>query len=106
MMKNRLEVAKKLLSTDGVICLQCDDNEMAYLKVLCDEIFQRDAFLSCFNIQVRYAEKSLNEKSDFQPANEYVLIYKNQSDGTFSPNKPYDFSTSRAGIAAEKVKDI
>jgi len=56
---------------------------MAYLKVLCDEIFQRDAFLSCFNIQVRYAEKSLNEKSDFQPANEYVLIYKNQSDGTF-----------------------
>lgn len=39
MMKNRLEVAQKLLRKDnGVICIQCDDNEQAYLKVLMDEI--------------------------------------------------------------------
>lgn len=90
MMKNRLEVGQLLLDKDGVIMLQCDDNEMAYLKVLCDEIFGRDAYISTFNLQVRYADKSLNEKSDFQPVNEYVLIYKKNKDGVLKPNKPYE----------------
>lgn len=40
-MKNRLEVAKELLRDDGVIFVQIDDNEQAYLKVLMDEIFGR-----------------------------------------------------------------
>lgn len=38
-MKNRLEVAKELLSEDWVLFIQCDDNEQAYLKVLMNEIF-------------------------------------------------------------------
>lgn len=38
-MKNRLEVAMEFLSDDGVIFVQCDDNEQAYLKVVMDEIF-------------------------------------------------------------------
>jgi len=37
-MKNRLEVAKDLLTEDGVILVQCDDKEQAYLKVLMDSI--------------------------------------------------------------------
>ncbi|CAC9455988.1 Type III restriction-modification system methylation subunit (EC 2.1.1.72) [uncultured Gammaproteobacteria bacterium] len=45
-MKNRLEVARDLLSEDGVIFVQCDDNEQAYLKVLMDEIFGRGNFLN------------------------------------------------------------
>lgn len=45
-MKNRLEIAKRLLRDDGVIFVQCDDNEQAYLKVLMDEIFGRDNFIS------------------------------------------------------------
>ncbi len=40
-MKNRLEAAREFLSDDGVIFVQCDDNEQAYLKVLMDEIFGR-----------------------------------------------------------------
>ncbi|QQH23792.1 site-specific DNA-methyltransferase [Mycoplasmopsis bovis] len=40
-MKNRLELAKRLLRDDGVIFVQCDDNEQAYLKVLMDEIFAK-----------------------------------------------------------------
>ncbi|WP_313771115.1 site-specific DNA-methyltransferase [Mycoplasmopsis felis] len=40
-MKNRLELARRLLSEDGVIFVQCDDNEQAYLKVLMDDIFGR-----------------------------------------------------------------
>lgn len=45
-MKNRLLAAKELLSNDGIIFVQCDDNEQAYLKVLMDEIFMRENFVS------------------------------------------------------------
>lgn len=45
-MKNRLEVARELLRDDGVIFVQCDDNEQAYLKVLMDEVFGRDNFIA------------------------------------------------------------
>lgn len=44
-MKNRLEIARQFLRDDGVIFIQCDDNEQAYLKVLCDEIFGRENFV-------------------------------------------------------------
>lgn len=47
-MKNRLEIAREFLSDDGVIFIQCDDNEQAYLKVLCDEIFGRENFVCNF----------------------------------------------------------
>lgn len=43
-MKNRLEVAKELLSDKGVIFIQCDENEQPYLRVLADEIFKRVNF--------------------------------------------------------------
>ena len=38
-MKNRLEIAKELLSYDGVIFVQCDHHELGYLNILMDEIF-------------------------------------------------------------------
>lgn len=41
-MKNRLEAAWQLLAPQGCIFIQTDDNEFAYLKVLCDELFGRD----------------------------------------------------------------
>ena len=47
-MKNRLEVARELLRDDGVIFVQCDDNEQAYLKVLMDEIFKPSNFVETF----------------------------------------------------------
>lgn len=43
-MKNRLEIAKQLLSQDGAIYIQLDFNEVHYCKVLMDEIFGRDNF--------------------------------------------------------------
>lgn len=45
-MKNRLQVARELLRNDGVVFVQCDDNEQAYLKILMDEIFGRENFVS------------------------------------------------------------
>lgn len=78
MMKNRLEVAKKLLRTDGVICLQCDDNEMAYLKVLCDELFGREAFINCICIKSSEASgtKMAHVEKKFPKIKDYLLVYK------------------------------
>ena len=45
-MKNRLEIAKQLLSKEGSIWINIDDNESHYLKVLCDGIFGRENFVA------------------------------------------------------------
>ena len=84
-MKNRLDIAKSLLSIDGVIFIQCDDNEQAYLKVLVDDIFGEENYLVTFYIQVRYAQKTLSEKNDFQKLVEQILVYKKNS---FMPHRP------------------
>lgn len=43
-MKNRLDLAKKLLADDGSIYVQIDNNEVHYLKVLMDDIFGKSNF--------------------------------------------------------------
>ena len=45
-MKNRLEAAKELLDKHGTIWINVDDTEAYYLKILCDEIFDRDNFVA------------------------------------------------------------
>lgn len=86
-MEKRLKIAKRLLKEDGIIFISIDDNEYAQLKLLCDEIFGEHNMLSIHHIQVRYDNKSLNEKNDWQPVIEYVLIYaKNKFN--FKANKP------------------
>ncbi len=46
MMRDRLYLLRKLIRKDGIIFVHVDDEEMAYLKVLMDEIFGRDNFIS------------------------------------------------------------
>lgn len=48
LMRDRLEIIRRLLSEDGSLWITIDDNEAHYLKVLCDEIFGRRNFLSTF----------------------------------------------------------
>lgn len=86
-MSKRLKIAKELLSSDGVIFISIDDNEYAPLKLLCDDIFGEQNCLSIHHIQVRYANKNLNEKKDFQEVCEYVLIYAKDTN-KFGANKP------------------
>ncbi len=85
-MAKRLRIAKKLLNENGFICISIDDNEYPNLKSLCDEIFLERNYLTTFHVQVRYAEKSINEEKPFKPLMEYVLIYaKNAS--IFNPKR-------------------
>ena len=46
MMRDRLEIIRKLLSEDGSLWITIDDNEAHYLKVMCDEIFGRPNFVA------------------------------------------------------------
>lgn len=50
-MKNRLEVAYRLLRADGVIFVHCDYHEDAYLRVLMDEIFGNDNYISTITVK-------------------------------------------------------
>ncbi|ADN80504.1 site-specific DNA-methyltransferase [Helicobacter pylori] len=78
-MKNRLEAAREFLSDDGVIFVQCDDNEQAYLKVLMDEIFGRENFVNC--IVCEMSNESGNkiqhaiQGKKFPKVKEYILVY-------------------------------
>ncbi|EMZ9876329.1 site-specific DNA-methyltransferase [Campylobacter upsaliensis] len=71
-MKNRLEIAREFLSDDGVIFIQCDDNEQAYLKVLCDEIFGRDNFVGCCPVVVNRGGR---DYGGIAKTHDYLLIY-------------------------------
>ncbi|KMT67264.1 methyltransferase [Helicobacter pylori] len=71
-MKNRLEAAREFLSDDGVIFVQCDDNEQAYLKVLMDEIFGRDNFVSCITHIVKPEGRMYGQVAK---THEYILVY-------------------------------
>lgn len=72
-MKNRLEVARELLRDDGVIFVQCDDNEQAYLKVLMDEIFGRENFVSNVLWQKKYTVA--NDAKYFSDNHDFIIVY-------------------------------
>ena len=74
-MKNRLEVAKSLLSKTGVIMVQCSFHQFAFLKILMLDIFNKH--LCDFNIQVRHPDRSLTGDKEYNDVIEYVLIFSN-----------------------------
>lgn len=81
-MKNRLEIAKYLLKNDGVIFVQCDDNEASYLRVLMDEVFGKENYEVTLYVQVRYGQKTLAEKLAYQKLIEQIHVYQK---GNFQP---------------------
>ena len=74
-MKNRLEVAKELLRDDGVIFVQCDDNEQAYLKVLMDEVFERDNFINHISVRVKSSAGFKTVNKGLMETSEYIFIF-------------------------------
>jgi len=72
-MGKRLKLAKNLLKSTGVIYISIDDNELAQLKLLCDEIFGEDLFLA--NVVRRRRNSQANLSKNLSTIHEYVLIY-------------------------------
>ena len=72
-MKNRLEVAKELLKTDGSIWINIDDRESHYLKILGDEVFGRDNFIINIIWQKKYAPQ--NDAKFFTDNHDHILVF-------------------------------
>ena len=76
LMRARLLSIRELLREDGFLCAQIDDSEGPYLKVLLDEIFGRQNYLTTLYIRVRYAKKRLKEGKFFHREIECIHIYR------------------------------
>lgn len=72
LIRDRLEIIKRLLAEDGSLWITIDDNEAHYLKVLCDEVFGRSKFVANLVWQKRYAPDARIAVSD---AHEHLLCY-------------------------------
>lgn len=71
--KNRLEIAYSLLSNDGIIFIQSDDNEQAYLKLLTANIFGNDNFVA--TIPVISNLKGNQDQYGFAGTHEYLTVF-------------------------------
>lgn len=78
-MKNRLNIAKHFLTKDGVIFVQCDDNEQAYLKVLLDEVFGRENFINTISVNMKNVAGASGggEDKKLKKNIEYIHVYAN-----------------------------
>jgi len=74
--KNRLDVAKDLMSQDGLIFIQIDDREEAYLKVLCDDpqLFGRDNFIATITVKSK-TPSGVGQESFIFDVTERILVY-------------------------------
>lgn len=72
-MKNRLEIAKELLSEDGSIWITVDDEEAHYLKVLCDEVFGRNNFVSNVVWEKKFSPQ--NDATWLSDSHDHILIF-------------------------------
>ena len=72
-MKNRLQVAKELLTEDGTIWINIDDDEGHYLKIIADEIFGRINFVNTIIWQKKFAPQ--NDAKWFSDNHDFILVY-------------------------------
>jgi adenine-specific DNA-methyltransferase len=82
LMRDRLEIIKKLMSHDGSCWIVIDENEVHYLKVICDEIFGRNGFVT--TVVWKTTDNSNNNAKTFSLDHNHILVYSKKSD--WAPN--------------------
>ena len=73
LMRDRLEILKNLLADDGRIWISLDDNEQAYCKVLCDEIFGRKNFVCNVIWQKKFSPQ--NDAKWLSDNHDFIIVY-------------------------------
>lgn len=73
LMKSRLEILHNLLAEDGSIWINLDDNEAHYCKILCDEIFGRNNFLS--DVIWEKADSPKMDAKIFSSRSDHILVF-------------------------------
>ena len=93
-MKRRLELLRGLLSEDGTIWIQIDDEEQAYLKILCDEIFGRSNFVNMISVNMKNVAGASGGGEDkrLKKNCEYILVYAKNYDLLPLFNGPYKYT--------------
>ena len=72
LMRDRLELLRRLLTSDGSVWISIDDNEYPYLRVLCDEVFGRGNFVCTIIWEKR---KSRENRRAFSFKHDYIAVY-------------------------------
>ena len=105
-MKNRLEAAKGLLRDDGVIFVQCDDNEQAYLKALMDEVFGSENFISNSVVVINRGGR---DYGGIARTHEYLLVYAKESETELNQieerDKKFDYEDERGGFNLMELRN-
>jgi len=83
MMYPRLKLLQKLLANDGVIFISIDDTEYANLKLIYDEIFGSNCFVSNISWQRTYSTR--NDSKGIVNEVEHLVVYSKLPD--WNPNK-------------------
>lgn len=83
MMYPRLKLLQKLLAEDGAIFISIDDTEYANQKLICDEIFGSNCFVSNISWQRTYSTR--NDSKGIVYEVEHILVYSKTPD--WNPNK-------------------
>ena len=73
LMRDRLQIIRGLLNDQGTLWITIDDNEVHYLKILCDEIFGRNNFVTSITWAKRVSPA--NDAKFFSSDHDYVLVY-------------------------------
>ena len=95
MMYPRLRLLHKLLADDGVIFISIDDNEQANLKLMCDEIFGKQNFVT--TIHWRRSESQNNTAKLVSNVGEYVVCYLK--------NKTAESAFNKVDLSDEALKE-
>ena len=78
LMRDRLEIIKRLLSDDGSLWITIDDNEAHYLKVLCDEIFGRGNFVA--NVIWQKKSSPSNDAKWISDNHDHIIVFAKNKD--------------------------
>ncbi len=111
LIRARLQLLKNLLSEDGVIFVQINDDEAAYLKVVLDEVFGRTNYETTLYIKVRHEDRILREDIRYQLVMEQVLVYRKsplfvppRREKTREADSDYEYELEVVGSPKEIVK--
>lgn len=78
LMKPRLQLLRNLLKDDGSIWISIDDDESHYLKVMCDEVFGRQNFVSNVIWEKKYSPS--NDAKWLSDSHDHILVYGKRKD--------------------------
>ena len=95
LMRDRLEIIRRLLAEDGSLWITIDDNEAHYLKVLCDEVLGRVNFAANCLWQKVYSERM--DARGFSVSHDHVMVYRKGD--KFQPRQlPKDQNAAQFGF--------